>query len=185
MKKSLLMVVAMLALSTVMAAFAFSSATIDNKESYLTVASTDNSLISLIPYGENEVGAKDQAVTIDGGELKIDLAKGNGGSFGIQGESRYNWDKFFQVKNNSKETVEFYMTKDGWGADKKVDVYLGGYNLNTPNEVKEFIWSSNNRNGKVTLQPGETANVYLDLYVEKGAKLQTNQATLTVHVNAK
>lgn len=180
MKKSLLMVVAMLALSTVMAAFAFSSATIKNDGS-LTVSSTNESLVSLIPADENAVGSKDGAAFVDGGELKIDLAKGNGAKFGVQGDSHYKWNNLFTVKNNSKETVEFNITKDGWGFDTKANIYLGALDEGVK---KEFYNRSNGKNGKVTLAPGEESVVYLEIETEKGAGMVTRNATLTVNATA-
>ncbi|MBE4907171.1 DUF1102 domain-containing protein [Bacillus luteolus] len=181
MKKSILMVVALLALSTVMAAFAFSSATIKNDAS-LTVANTDSSLVALIPASTEAVGSKDGAAFLEDGKLKINLSKGNGANFGVQGDSHYKWENLFTVKNNSKETVEFTITKDGWGYDTKANIYLGAFEKGVK---KEFYNRSNGKNGKVTLAPGEESIVYLEIETEKGAKLAERNATLTVNVNAK
>lgn len=181
MKKSLLTVVALLALSTVMSAFAFSSATIAN-DGTLTVANTNSSLVALIPADETTVGSKDGAAYIDGGELKINLAKGNGGEFGVQGDSTYKWDNLFKVVNNSKETIEFNITKDGWGYDTKANIYLGAYEGNVK---KEFYNRSNSKNGKVTLLPGESSVVYIQIETEAGAQMVKRDAKLTVNVTAK
>lgn len=181
MKKGILLVVALLALSTVMAAFAFSSATIDSGAS-LTVKASDESLIALIPADINEVGSKDGAATIVDGELAIDLAKGlNGGKFGVQGDSTYNWDHLFSVKNNSNETIEFTITKDGWGFDTKANIYLGAFDNGVK---KEFYNRSNHKSGVVVLSPGEESIVYLNIETEKGAKMQERPATLTVNATA-
>lgn len=183
MKKGLLLVVALLAVASLMAAMAYTSANVNNDAS-LTVASSDGSLIALVP-GEG-VGNKDGAAFINGGELELDLAKGyNGTLFGVQGDSTYKWDNLFTVKNNSNETIEFNITKDGWGFDTKANIYLGATNTKSGSVKKEFYCRSNARNGKVTLAPNEEAVVYLYIETEKGAKMQVRDATLTVNATAK
>ncbi|NDI33809.1 DUF1102 domain-containing protein [Chengkuizengella sediminis] len=188
MKKPILLLLSLLTVSSVMAAFAFTGATVSNSAS-LSVTSSDESLIALIPYSEEDdvAGVKDSFVYIDGGKLKIDLAKGLGGeSFGVQPNSTYEWEHLFKVKNNSEETIEFNITKDGWGFDTKANIYLGGQNINVGNsEIKEFYNRSNTKNGKVTLAPGEEANIYLSIETEGGAKLVEREATLTVNATVK
>ena len=179
MKKSLLIVVALLCMASLMAAMAYSSTTITNAAS-LTVTSSDESLVALIP--NDGLGNKDKAADIKDGKLVIDMAQGLNGDFGIQPDSFYKWDNLFTVKNNSNETIEFNITKDGWGYDTKVNVYLGAYEGAVK---KEFYNRSNSKNGMVTLQPGEESIVYLHLETESGAKLQTRDAKLMVNVTAK
>ena len=180
MKKSVLMVVTLFALSTLMAAFAFSSATIKNDGS-LTVTSTNESLLALIPG--TGVGNLDGAAFVKDGALKIDLAKGYNGNFGVQGNSTYKWDSLFQVKNNSNETVQFNITKEGWGFDTKANIYLGAKNDST-GATAEFYSRSNSKNGKITLAPGQTATVYLNVETESKAQMTVRNATLTVNATA-
>ncbi|MDP5272992.1 DUF1102 domain-containing protein [Chengkuizengella axinellae] len=188
MKKPMLLVIALLALSSVMAAFAFTSATIDN-DATLSVVSSDESLIALMPYTEEDevAGVKDGFAYIDGGKLKIDLSKGLGGEgFGVQPNSTFEWGNLFKVRNNSEETIEFNITKEGWGFDTKVNIYLQGQNITADNaDVQEFYWRSNTRNGKVTLAPGEEANISLSLETEGGAQLIEREAELTVNATVK
>ncbi len=102
MKKSLLMVVLLLAMSSLMAAMSYSSATVTSAMTG-TVKSTDTSLLAL------NVG-KHKAATIDGGVLKIDFNKGNVtgqpvNTYGLQKQSEYIWNELFSVKNNSENIV--------------------------------------------------------------------------------
>lgn len=102
MKKSLLMVVFLLAISSVMAAMSYSSATVTSAMAG-TVKSTDTSLLAL------GAGIHD-AAKIDDGVLKIDFNKGNVASmpvntYGLQKHSEYIWNELFIVKNNSENRV--------------------------------------------------------------------------------
>ena len=76
MKKGLLMVVLLLALSSIMAAMSYTSATVTSAMSG-TVKSTDTSLLAL------KAGSH-KAATIDNGVLKIDFNKGNVTSYASQ-----------------------------------------------------------------------------------------------------
>ena len=102
MKKSLLMVVLMLAMSSLMAAMSYSSATVTSAMTG-SVKSTTESLLAL------NVG-KHKATTIDAGVLKIDFNKGNVTSmpvstYGLQKQSEYVWNELFSVKNNSENKI--------------------------------------------------------------------------------
>lgn len=102
MKKSLLMVVLMLAMSSIMAAMSYSSATVTSAMTG-TVKSTTDSLLAL------NIG-KHKATTIEAGVLKIDFNKGNVTSmpvstYGLQKHSEYVWNELFSVKNNSENMV--------------------------------------------------------------------------------
>ncbi|WP_172373355.1 DUF1102 domain-containing protein [Sporosarcina jiandibaonis] len=102
MKKGLLMVVLLLALSSIMAAMSYTSATVTSAMSG-TVKSTDASLLAL------KAGSH-KAATIDNDILKIDFNKGNVTSmpvstYGLQKQSEYVWNGLFSVANNSDNVV--------------------------------------------------------------------------------
>lgn len=102
MKKSLMMVVLLLAISSLMAAMSYSSAKVTSAMTG-TVKSTDASLLAL-NKGDHK------AVTVEDGVLKIDFNKGNVTSmpvstYGVQKHSEYVWNELFSLKNNSENMV--------------------------------------------------------------------------------
>jgi len=102
MKKSLLMVVTLLAVASLMAAMAFTSATVNNTASF-KVSNTNEALLALEAGDHAAAGYTDDAPGSK--ELVINWAKGNGGEFGVQSGSIYYWNKLFKVTNNSEKTV--------------------------------------------------------------------------------
>lgn len=101
-KKSLLMVVLLLAISSLMAAMSYSSATVTSAMTG-TVKTTDTALLALN-------AGKHSAAKVEDGVLKIDFNKGNVTSmpvstYGVQKQSEYVWDGLFSVKNNSENQV--------------------------------------------------------------------------------
>jgi hypothetical protein len=115
MKKGLLMVVLLLAISSVMAAMSYNKATVTNA-SELKIVNTDQALVTLqadAPWSwENKIGAKDKTTVMKDGELFFQFGKGiNGGTgaeefHGLQPNSVYQWNHVFTVRNKSAETVK-------------------------------------------------------------------------------
>lgn len=105
MKKGLLVVVALLAIASIMAAIAYNSATITNRAS-LRVVNTTSAILSLHAWNgvkalDNDyVGNKDMDIEIVNGDLVIDLS-------GVQRNSVYVWNRCIQVRNNSLEDIKF------------------------------------------------------------------------------
>lgn len=105
MRKGLMLVVVLLAVASMMAAMAYTSATVRSDMS-VTIADTDSSLLALIKGDHNAttyvaVGHKSLAKV-----LNIDLSKGyDNGAFGLQADSIYTWEDLFKVKNNSENAV--------------------------------------------------------------------------------
>lgn len=113
MKKSLLVVIALLCMASLMAAMAYTSAIVTNAAS-LTVENTTGSLLGLTV--KNGVGNKDNTAWIgDDGRLYFDFAKGTGNHYsnwqpknwGLQPGSTYIWDELFNVSNNSIDHVVY------------------------------------------------------------------------------
>ena len=120
MKKGLIMVVLLLALSSIMAAMSYTSATVTSAMSG-TVKSTDASLLAL------KAGSH-KAATIENGVLKIDFNKGNVssqpvGSYGVQKNSEYIWNGLFTIGNNSENVVKVKINTEGNPA-KGVKLYV-------------------------------------------------------------
>ncbi|MFC4779158.1 hypothetical protein ACFO9Q_20390 [Paenibacillus sp. GCM10023252] len=183
MKKSLIIVVALLAISGVMAAMAFTSATVTNSASF-TISKTTGALLAMTKgnhaaayYGGPRGEAEEHLI--------IDLAKGRDGlSFGVQKNSTYQWDKLFQVTNNNENPVKLQVylatnaTQQG-----KFSIKGNGdtnwawvTNALAVGDNKEFYQSG-------VLQPGQS--VWLDLKYE--AKLAQNnwQGTETPNIVVK
>jgi len=103
MKKSLLLVVALLCMASLMAAMAFTSATVTSGASFL-VSNTNAALLAL-EAGDHEAANYTTGSTSN--ELVIDWAKGKDGNpYGVQSGSIYTWDKLFKVTNNSEKDVK-------------------------------------------------------------------------------
>ncbi|MBB4823352.1 hypothetical protein HNO89_000572 [Sporosarcina luteola] len=101
-KKGLWLVVLLLAISSLMAAMSYSSATVTSAMTG-TVKSTTDSLLALNKGDHN-------AARIEDGVLKIDFNQGNKTSlpvttYGVQKDSEYIWNGLFSVKNNSENVV--------------------------------------------------------------------------------
>lgn len=122
MKKGLLMVVILLAMASLMATMAYSSAMITNV-AHLKVVTTDKALLALenkAPWGNDRktTGSKDNTVTIDEGELVFKFGNGVGSSggeefHGLQPNSVYTWNYLFTVKNKSAEDIDVTVYLEG------------------------------------------------------------------------
>ncbi len=118
-RRSLLVVVALLCLASLMAAMAFTSATIINAAE-LKISTTDRSLISLeanTPWSwQDTTGAKDRTVVVKDGELFIQLGKGIDRNpsapyfWGLQPNSEYQWNPLFTLRNKSAEKVKITLS---------------------------------------------------------------------------
>jgi hypothetical protein len=113
MKKGLLLVIVLLCVAGLMAAMAYTSATVTNA-STITVTNTNAALLALIPQLNTAVGNQDGTASIDAnGKLFFNFAKGFGGAtFGLQRSSTYEWHSLFSAKNNSEETIALKVKQD-------------------------------------------------------------------------
>ena len=116
MRKSLMIVVALLATACLMAAMAYNSAVVTNAAE-LKVANTNSALLALGPNGG--VGNKDLTAYIEDGNLCFDFGRGDnpffGGdkNYGLQKNSVYTWwasgasnTGLFHIQNRSAETID-------------------------------------------------------------------------------
>ena len=100
MKKGLLSVAFLLATSSAMAAMSFSSADVKSDMS-VSVKNTNDALLALVANADHAAPGYNGH-----GELVVDLNKGHQGSYGVQNDSVYKWNKLFTVKNNSEKDIE-------------------------------------------------------------------------------
>ncbi|MDF2538656.1 MAG: hypothetical protein K0S76_1677 [Herbinix sp.] len=103
MKKSFLVVVALLCMASLMAAMAYTKATVTSAGSF-KISNTDTALLALTA-GNHGAAGYNQTNKAVSGKLVINWAKGNNGEFGMQHGSVYTWDSLFTVTNNSENTV--------------------------------------------------------------------------------
>jgi hypothetical protein len=121
-KKGLFAVVAALAISSVMAAMAYNSATVTNNTE-LKIVNTNKALLTLeanTPWSwQSTVGAKDNTVVVKDGELFVQFGKGvdRDGStprfYGLQPNSQYVWNPLFTLRNKSAETITVTVSATG------------------------------------------------------------------------
>lgn len=100
MKKGLLLVVFLLAISSVMAAMSYSTAKVTSAMTG-SITTSEESLLSL------RLGKVDHnAAYMEEGVLKLKFDKGREGiKYGSQRNSQYMWEDLFQIKNNSENIV--------------------------------------------------------------------------------
>ena len=122
MKKSILLVVALLCMASIMAAMAYNSAYVQNPTT-LKIASSDQALLAVIPG--TGVGNYDETAYLDDkGVMNVDFGKGIGGEiFGLQPASGYTWDRLFSIKNNSEENLTYRITMNGSEIIKHISIY--------------------------------------------------------------
>ncbi|HOP69736.1 MAG: hypothetical protein WBK48_01070 [Dethiobacteria bacterium] len=106
-KVGIVVIVSVLAVAGVIAALAYSAATVEN-DFILKVVSTDKALLALKPGLRNH-----KAAYLDEGELKFNLNIGkNDELFGLNRRSEYVWDGLFMVKNNSERNIQVRLRLD-------------------------------------------------------------------------
>lgn len=175
MKKSLLMVILLLAVSSVMAAMSYSSATVTSAMTG-TVVSTNEALLAL-NAGEHN------AVKVDDGVLKIDFNKGNKtgssvNSYGLQKQSEYTWNKLFTVKNNSEKNVKVTIKTEKLTPGVKLSVRQGNGTWTKIDSSTSFTYAN------LPVATGNSGNneIALDVKVEveSGASLGDFKPNLVV-----
>ena len=97
-RKGILLIVALFAVASLMAAMAYSNVLVDN-DTNLTVVSTDNALLRISPLDD-----ADGTAFIENGRLKINFNKGTSEAQGLQPGSEYTWNRLFLVSNHSNNT---------------------------------------------------------------------------------
>ena len=134
-KVGILVIIGLLAITGVMAAMAYSNATITNAAGVVSIE-TDNALLAL---SANEgVGCKDKTAYVEDGVLKFNFAAGlhntnynspwkgtaSDTTYGLQPGSVYIFEDLFRITNNSFEKVKFKISVEGDLADFE-HIYIG------------------------------------------------------------
>jgi hypothetical protein len=132
-KKGLFAVVAALAVSTMMAAMAYSNGYVHNT-SYVKISSSNQSLLAVIPKDATTVGYKDATAHLDKfGAVQFDFGKNGDGAFaGMQAGSRYTWENLVDLQNNSSDNVKVRITID---TNSPLGKYLTIYDTTNKAEV--------------------------------------------------
>lgn len=122
MKKSLLVVIALLCMASLMAAMAYNTAIVTNAAE-LKIVNTNDALLTLeanTPWSwQDKTGAKDHTVVVKDGELYIQFGKGidrdpsKPAFLGLQPNSEYQWNPLFTLRNKSAETIKVTVSANG------------------------------------------------------------------------
>ncbi|HHX28282.1 MAG: hypothetical protein ACOX5Q_10380 [Bacillota bacterium] len=158
-KASILFIVGLLAVTGTMAALAYSSATVRNP-AVLSIVASDEALLSVVP-GEG-TGNKDLAAKVrEDGVVEFVFGRGKDGrDYGLQPGSKYTWDNFFALVNNSAETLEVQL---------EIDAPLREYITRIRDKDLPGIVFSRNQMGtdgfgaSFIMDPGETHRFELDI----------------------
>lgn len=115
-RRSLLIVVALLCMASLMAAMAFTSATVTNPATMSIVNSAEAYVRAYPAHHTNEVGYKDVNVFIgEDGRFTFDFTKGAHGigATGFQPGSRYEFNDLFTIYDESKDAINVWLENDG------------------------------------------------------------------------
>ncbi len=134
-KVGIIVIVALLAISGIMAAMAYTTARVDNDFS-LTIVNSSDALLALTPSAaHNAAYLRSTGVMV----VNLDLGFGNQ-PFGLQRDSEYYWEDLFRVTNNSENDVDvtINMVDHNFGGTPSVYVrsddadwtYAAGHKIN-------------------------------------------------------
>lgn len=157
-KVGIIVIVCLLAVTGIMAAMAYTSASVTNDMS-VKLTRTAGALLAL-EASENHnaaryIGYNSPDYTT---KLAIDLSRGKGDeSFGIQDGSEYIWEDLFKVTNNSEHSVVVSISMDPV-SQGRVNIYARG-----PEDAWKVLSGIHSSGGKVefTLDPG--GEQYIDM----------------------
>jgi hypothetical protein len=193
-KKGLIIVIALLAVASLMAAMAYNSATVTNA-AQLKVVSTNKALLTLEPNTpwswQSTVGAKDKTATVKDGELFFEFGKGvdRDGStpvfYGLQPNSEYQWNPLFTMRNKSAETIDVTIEATGPFAEFITFGTCGQGNQNNPS------WGTIGQPLNIGRVPRETGsgmqnirNICVKIQVPSGHDLSNTPLDGTILVKA-
>lgn len=180
-KKGLLLVVTLLALSGLMAAMAYSNASVANK-TLSAIVQTDNAWLAVVPNPDFE----DFARVNDRGVMVIDFTGPN--AHGFQPNSVYEFKNLLYLKNNLDEPVEvglrFSNVYKGesakWIKGLREITTTGGQKLITANSG--YTFSEGVYEGlKVTIPAGGSVPLHWQFHVHNDTSLGSGTYTLEVH----
>ena len=102
-RRSLLVVVALLCMASLMAAMAYTTATVTNAAS-MRVTKTEGSLLrfDLATNGNQTAPESGYTVGVENGEMWFDFTQGSSSDAGFQPNSEYTYSKLFRVINSEQ-----------------------------------------------------------------------------------
>lgn len=192
-KKGLLVVVALLALASLMATMAFSTAMVPNNVK-TAIVPTDEALVSIVENPD----FTDFASIADDGKMYIDFTKA--GTSGFQPGSTYEFNNLFYIKNNIDKPIKIGLRFDSLYKGQIGNHPKGLHVIQTSKKVEEYEgedypyalvhFNGNTFTGGVyegrviTLDPGEQIGLNW-IFKNTYALDETKQnCTLQVHAEA-
>lgn len=135
MKKSLMVVVALLAIAGLMAAMAFSTASVTSYGKF-SIVNTDEAMLAFTP-GENHPDSAYLTAPYAGKSQKLQLDFD-----GIQSQSIYTFEELFSIKNNTSNTIEVSLELDpeGYYPEKTPDIFFAGKKLQDGDNGWNWQW---------------------------------------------
>ncbi len=181
-KVGIIVIVALLAISGIMAAMAYSNATVWSQAD-MTIINSNDALVGLYPWADR-VGTKDKTVYIDetDGRLYLNFAAGLGdqagqGTKGFQPGSEYRWGTVFRVYNRSNDNVEITIENDGL---KYIYVAEVGYIDHPPTSKFVFVHNGVNTGNRLPIAPGSHRAISIKFDVPADAPLEAISGNLIV-----
>ena len=180
-KKGLLLVVALLALSGLMAAMAYSDAKVSNK-TLSAIVQTDNAWLAVVPNPD----FADFASLNDRGVMVINFTGPN--AHGFQPNSVYEFNNLFYLKNNLEEPVEVglrfancYKGESAkWIKGLREITTTGGQKLITADSGHTFLQGVH-EGLKVTIPAGGSVPLHWQFNIHNNTSLGSGEYTLEIH----
>ncbi|MGI6450072.1 MAG: DUF1102 domain-containing protein [Desulfitobacteriia bacterium] len=149
--KSLILVVALLAIASLMAAMAYTTASVENNM-FTAVVKSDEALLAL----QENTEMTDFAKINTNGVMVFDFTKGYAGAdSGVQPNAQYFFNDVFYVYNNTNHTIKFRVHFDSLGYPPGLyKINVAGTNLYNCNGTPE-----SNANNYYTLLAGEKVGI--------------------------
>jgi hypothetical protein len=161
-KRGLFVVVVLLAVSSLVAAMAYTSTEVTNS-TRVEVASTGDALLSLEPY--EGVGGEDGTARIGDAGMTLTFKFGmgtDGDWFGLQPKSRYEWNPLFKVTNNSEDKIQFHLefnsSSEKPSGSQRWKFHAGpDIPVNPTGSNMVMHWTGSTSYNEYTLESGESA----------------------------
>jgi len=184
MKKSLFIVVALLAVSAILAASAYTSAQVDSPASF-TITNTDEALLALSPNPKHNAAFLDNPGEGISQQLVINWSKGyDNKEFGIQKGSIYQWDDLFKVTNNSENKINVTITLEP-NENLDTNIYFEAKAKNTGWKVLGRWLNKEGQPLEFSLDPGEYTWVTTRIKTYVNTKPTNGTRDLTMIVEGK
>ncbi len=189
LRRTLMLAGGSLAIAGLMAAYSYTTASVANSAT-LSVVDTNAATLGLSPgngydgvNGHATTNDLDQVATESDGNLTFDFNNGlNGGQFGLQQNSTYEWDDLFKVTNNSNNPVQVSLQATGVPAG--VTLYANGVrptDYPPPNAGNGFVPIAGN-GYLFTLPAGHWG--WVDIKAQVGAAGISGLGNMTFTVNS-